>query len=358
MKRRCSRRGLLEMAPQRTLVPHDEVVDALTPQGPDHAFDEGFCQGDRGAVRLPQRPSLARCVADRKCRSVAIPDEESRRGVPGPRLAELLRGPYRGWMRRHVDVDDAPAIVRQHHEHKQDPKRGRGYREEITRRELGGVVGEEGPPRLGRGRPAMAGEVFATVACAMWSPASAVRRGRAVRPSAGWPRASAGSVRARQQPGRVDRVVAATISSASSARTPTMPSHDGVGSDQLKGASPIPPQPRQEHPEPPIGVTQPRALRRLALQDGELMPESENLRLSSRRDRTTDWRAASNATSNAGMLWRTVSVQARNDNDHNRYRISGRDSSMPAERRRTTPRIERARLASPSRCATRSSRDG
>ena len=57
-----------------------------------------------------------------------------------------------------------------------------------------------------------------------------------------------------------------------------MPSHDGVGSDQLKGASPIPPHPRQEHPEPPIGVTQPRALRRLALQDGKLMPESENLR--------------------------------------------------------------------------------
>ena len=33
------------MAPQRTVVPHDEVVDALTPQGPDHAFDEGILPG-------------------------------------------------------------------------------------------------------------------------------------------------------------------------------------------------------------------------------------------------------------------------------------------------------------------------
>ena len=58
----------------------------------------------------------------------------------------------------------------------------------------------------------------------------------------------------------------------------TMPSHDGVRRDDLKGASPVPPQPREEHPEAAIGVIKPRAPRRLALEDGELMPEGENLR--------------------------------------------------------------------------------
>jgi hypothetical protein len=58
----------------------------------------------------------------------------------------------------------------------------------------------------------------------------------------------------------------------------TMPAHDRVGPHDLKRASPAPPPPRQEHPEPAIGVAKPRALWRLPLEDGELMPEGENLR--------------------------------------------------------------------------------
>jgi hypothetical protein len=38
---------LLQMAAQRTLVPDDEVVDALAPQGLDHAFDEGVLSKQR-----------------------------------------------------------------------------------------------------------------------------------------------------------------------------------------------------------------------------------------------------------------------------------------------------------------------
>ena len=166
--------------------------------------------------------------------------------------------------------------MRQHHEHEQDPKRGRGDREEITRRELGGVVGEEGPPRLGRGRPRWRARYSRPSPVRGGGPASAVRRGRAVRPSAGWPRASAESVRARQQPGRVDRVVAATISSASSVRTRDDAIARRCRGRPTEGRFANSTTPRQEHPEPPIGVTQPRALRRLALPDGKLMPESES----------------------------------------------------------------------------------
>ena len=58
-----------------------------------------------------------------------------------------------------------------------------------------------------------------------------------------------------------------------------MPAHDGVGRDDLDGASPVWPQPRQQDPQPAIGATKPGSRRRLALEDGELMPEREDLRL-------------------------------------------------------------------------------
>ena len=58
-----------------------------------------------------------------------------------------------------------------------------------------------------------------------------------------------------------------------------VPAHDGIGRDDLDGASPVRSEPRQQHPQQAIGATETRPLRPLALEDGELMPESENLRL-------------------------------------------------------------------------------
>jgi len=75
----------LERAAQRPLVPHDDVVETLAPQGANHAFDERI---------LPRRP---------------------RRGVPRPRLAELLGGPRWGRVRGDIQVDDAASVVGQHH---------------------------------------------------------------------------------------------------------------------------------------------------------------------------------------------------------------------------------------------------
>ena len=58
-----------------------------------------------------------------------------------------------------------------------------------------------------------------------------------------------------------------------------VPAHDGVGRDNLDGPAPVRPQPREQHPQHPIDVTQTRAFGGLALEDGELMPEGENLGL-------------------------------------------------------------------------------
>ena len=58
-----------------------------------------------------------------------------------------------------------------------------------------------------------------------------------------------------------------------------MPVHDGAGRDDLDGSSPVRPHPRQQHPQQAIGAAETRTPRRLALEDGELMPQSDNLRL-------------------------------------------------------------------------------
>jgi hypothetical protein len=53
-------------------------------------------------------------------------------------------------MRRDIQVDDAPSVVGQHDEHKQNAEGRCRNREEVDRGELGNVVGEEGTPRLRR----------------------------------------------------------------------------------------------------------------------------------------------------------------------------------------------------------------
>jgi len=45
------------VAAQRAFVPHDDVIEALTPEGADHARStNGFCQGERGADRFFDAP--------------------------------------------------------------------------------------------------------------------------------------------------------------------------------------------------------------------------------------------------------------------------------------------------------------
>jgi hypothetical protein len=114
----------------------DRVVreTALATEGSNHASTNGFCQGQRGRRHhLIDAHVLQGTPRIRSVSSVTIPDDEARRGVPRPRLAELLRGSRCGRMRRDVHVDDAASVVRQHHEHKQHAERGRGDREEIDR---------------------------------------------------------------------------------------------------------------------------------------------------------------------------------------------------------------------------------
>jgi hypothetical protein len=101
---------------------------------PDHPLHERILPGcTRRRQHFGDAHGLRKMGRRRAVDPIAIPDEESRRGVPRPCFAELLCSPRGGRMRCHVDVNDAPALVRQHLGHKQHPKRGRRDGEEVHR---------------------------------------------------------------------------------------------------------------------------------------------------------------------------------------------------------------------------------
>jgi hypothetical protein len=145
----------LQVAAQGALVPDDDVIEALAPEGADHAFNERILPGrTRRRHHFFDAQSLRGTPRIRSIDPIAIPDDESWRSVPRPRFAELLRGPRSARMRRDIQVDDAASVVREHHEHKQDAEGGGGDREEVDRGELGYVIGEKGAPWLRGGTTA------------------------------------------------------------------------------------------------------------------------------------------------------------------------------------------------------------
>ena len=80
---------------------------------------------------------VGRAAEDGGVDTVAIAEQEAWRHVVGPGFAKLLGGRGGGRMGRDVQVDDAPALVRQHHEDEQDMEGGGRDGEEVDRGELG-----------------------------------------------------------------------------------------------------------------------------------------------------------------------------------------------------------------------------
>ena len=136
-----------------SLVEHDHVVETLAAQRADQAFLVWILpRGPRRGPDIRQaeggdRPPES-LVEDR----VAVVQEHARGHVPGERLAQLLARPRRCRPRRHVDVQDAPALMGEDNEHEQHATGEGRHGEEVERDERAGVILEEGAPRL-RGRP-------------------------------------------------------------------------------------------------------------------------------------------------------------------------------------------------------------
>src|ERR1700722_18892242 len=73
-------------------------------------------------------------------------------GCRGPRerIAKLLGGPFRGRMSSHVEVQNAPPLMRQYKEYVKHLESNCGHREEIDGDQLVDVVLQKGAPGLGR----------------------------------------------------------------------------------------------------------------------------------------------------------------------------------------------------------------
>ena len=85
---------------------------------------------------------------------VAIAEQIGWRRVVRERLDDLLGGPGRGGMLRHVEGPDAPPMVGEDDEDEQDTEAGGGHGEEVDRDHVGDMVSEERAPGLrGLGAP-------------------------------------------------------------------------------------------------------------------------------------------------------------------------------------------------------------
>ena len=181
-------------------------------------------------------------------------------------------------MRRDIHVDNAPSVVRRHHEHKQRAEGGGGNREEVDRGELGDVIGEKGAPRLRRwvtptpevlrhgGLRHLDSELL-QLAVDAWRSPERVRLAHLAnqRPE----------VRCKRRP--TDAAGSRRPAPIGSERAP-MPTDDSSGRHDLYGAPPVRPDAREQHPDQPIDRTKAWPFRSGALEHGELMTECENFR--------------------------------------------------------------------------------
>ena len=106
-----------EDPPQVPLVEDDHVVQAFPHDGPDHPFRKRI---------LPRRPWGSDDFLDAHSNNastkhgsvdaVAIPDYVAWCRVPREGFADLLCHPRRGWICRHTEMHDPPALMTKHDE--------------------------------------------------------------------------------------------------------------------------------------------------------------------------------------------------------------------------------------------------
>ncbi len=134
------------------LVEHHNVVQAFTTNGSDHAFDIRI---------LPRRTWCNENLLDRESMdatrevsavdTVVVTDQIAGDRVPGKRFDELSSGPFGRGMLGDVEVSEAPPVMGEHEEHKQNAERHGGHGEEVDGDEILDVILQERPPIRARG---------------------------------------------------------------------------------------------------------------------------------------------------------------------------------------------------------------
>lgn len=126
----------------------DDVIEALTSDGPDHALHVGVLPR-----RSRSRAHRLNVHADQggrdRCKDrIAIVQQLSGRFIVREGVATLLCRPRSRWMVGHRPVNDPSAIVREDDEYEEQPEGDRRHDDEVGCHDLCSVVREKGPPGL------------------------------------------------------------------------------------------------------------------------------------------------------------------------------------------------------------------
>ena len=104
------------------LVHDDDVVETLPSNRADHALDVWILPGTRRrGLDLGDAHARQAALEGRAVDAVAIPMDPARCRVVRKSLADPLRSPIGGRMRRRVDMDDAPSMVGEHQDRRRAP---------------------------------------------------------------------------------------------------------------------------------------------------------------------------------------------------------------------------------------------
>ena len=120
-----------QQAAQVAFAENQNVIQTLAPDRADEALGERILPG---AVRRREDfgdPQALHAVPKLLAVDlVAVAQEIGRRGGVRESVHDLLGGPVGGGVLGHVEMDDAPAVVGEHDENKEDAQARGGHREE------------------------------------------------------------------------------------------------------------------------------------------------------------------------------------------------------------------------------------
>jgi hypothetical protein len=142
---------LREDALEMTLAEHNDVVQALSPDAANQSFRVRILPwAPRGREHLFDAEASDPPSKRGAINTIPVSQEILRRFVPGKGLHDLLRRPLTRGVFGHIEVNDATAVVSEHHEDEQHGGLHRRDDEEVNRNQVLDVVSEKRLPRRRR----------------------------------------------------------------------------------------------------------------------------------------------------------------------------------------------------------------
>src|SRR3954471_18191565 len=267
------------MTRQTGLIQNDDMIQALAPDGADHALDvsalPGRARGGQHWFDAHGLHLLDELLAENP---VPVAQQITWCRVPGKGLPELMSRPCGGRMRSHGKVQNATAIVGQHQEHIQDLKADRRHRKEIHRHQALDMIVEKCPPSWRRWSSAaehvFADAGFAHIEAQLEQFTMDARRTPERILTAHRPNQSTDLLGHDGTP----RLALPNFPSPKEAKALPMPAEDGRGLDEKETGPPMVPDLAQPSPQESIGRGEFRSLDG-ALQSPDLRAECEHLQL-------------------------------------------------------------------------------